>query len=175
MRAIPETGQSKVEYALLLALVALAVTAVLLLFGPFISQAYLQAASNLPAGQEQAEQAPFLGIMQDFLSRIRAFYDANGHWPRSWGTYRFTDLGLDPADWSGPVEGIFWNPNGDKLGLANRSGDDLQVYVNDLEGNTLHLYDGWNIWCAAGSGQCYYHTVAPGNEVDISTLVVVTE
>lgn len=176
MNTITETGQSKLEYALLLALVALVVVAALLLFAPQISTAYFQAIANLPSGQEQESgQKPFLGIMQDFLDRIRAFYAANGQWPRSWGAYRFTDLGLDPADWSNPVEGIYWNPNGDKLGLANRNGDNLQVYVNDLEGNTLQLYDGWNIWCVAGSGQCYYHTVAPGNEVDISTLVVVEE
>ncbi len=36
----------------------------------------------------------------------------------------------------GAVAGIYWNPNGDKIGLANRAGDDIQVYVVDLNGNT---------------------------------------
>jgi hypothetical protein len=39
---------------------------------------------------------------------------------------------------------------------------------------TLHLYDGWSIWCLATNQVCYYHTVAPGNEVDLDTLTVIT-
>ena len=39
-----------------------------------------------------------------------------------------------------------------------------------MNGNNLHLYDGWAIWCPVTSTSCYYHTVAPGNEVNISTI-----
>ena len=118
------------------------------------------------------EPFPYSAISEMQPVPPQEFYDAQGRWPRSWGDYRFTDIGYDPADWDEAVEGIFWNPNGYRLGLANYAGDNLQIYVNDLEGNTLHLYDGWNIWCLPGGG-CYYHTVAPGNEVDIDTLLVV--
>ena len=109
-------------------------------------------------------------IADDFLERIQAFHDKNARWPRTWGDFRFSDLGLDPAPWAVPVEGVYWNPHGSEIGLANKAGDNLQIYVKDFRGNWLHLYDGWNIWCRAEG--CYFHTVAPGNEVDISTLTV---
>jgi hypothetical protein len=81
---------------------------------------------------------------------------------------------LNPADWSGPVVGFYWTPRGKKIGLGNKSGDNIQVYVNDLKtGKKLHLYDGWNIWYDVVSSRFYYHTIAPPNEVDISTLVIV--
>jgi Flp pilus assembly pilin Flp len=160
-------AQGLVEYALILALVGLAVLAVMLITGTNLSDAYSQAADTLKGEEAVSAQ----GIMDDFLARIQKFYDENGRYPRSWGDYRFTDIGLDPADWADSVEGIFWNPNGDKIGLGNKRGDDVQVYVTDMDGKRRHLYDGWNIWCTGGG--CYYHTVAPGNEVDISTLEIV--
>ncbi len=166
-----ERGQAKVEYALLLALIALLVIAALALLGPQLAAIFEGALNSLPTTPGNG-LTPVEALAQDFLQRIQDFYAQNGRWPRSWGNFRFTDLGLDPKDWKDPVEGLSWNPNGDKIGLANVNGDNLQVYVNDLEGNTLHLYDGWNIWCTT-SGACYYHTVAPGNEVDLGTLVVV--
>lgn len=166
-------GQAGVEYALLLALVGLVVLVVLLLLGPQVSGMYATVATSLPAAE--GEGSSIVGIMQDFRTRIEDFRARTGRWPRSWGDYRFTDLGMDPAEWASPVEGIQWNPNGNKVGLANVPGDNRQVYVNTPGGDTLKLYDGWSVWCEAGSTACYYHTVAPGNEVDISTLVVVEE
>jgi len=163
-----QSGQAKAEYALLIALLGLVVIAVLILLGPRISN-LLNFASNSISGQTASAEKSIQDILSDFQARIQAFFDAHGYWPRSWGDYRFTDLGLNPADWIGPVNGIYWSPNGEKVGLSNKAGDNIQLYVKDLQGNELHLYDGWNIWCVVG-GACYYHTVAPGNEVDISTL-----
>ena len=160
-------AQGLVEYALILALVGLVVLAVMVLTGTNLSDVYTRATNAL--GEEEATSAQ--RIMDDFLARIQKYYDENGRYPRSWGDYRFTDIGLDPADWGDSVEGIFWNPNGERLGLGNKKGDDIQVYVTDLEGKRRHLYDGWSIWCTGGG--CYYHSVAPGNEVDISTLEIV--
>ena len=160
-------AQGLVEYALILALVGLVVLAVMVLTGTNLSDVYTRATNAL--GEEEATSAQ--RIMDDFLARIQKYYDENGRYPRSWGDYRFTDIGLDPADWGDSVEGIFWNPNGERLGLGNKSGDDIQVYVTDLDGKRRHLYDGWSIWCTGGG--CYYHSVAPGNEVDISTLEIV--
>ncbi len=157
-----KTGQSLVEYSLLLALVALVAIGGLTLLGGGVSRAF-----------EQAEGAPsVLDLTADFLGRINAFYQLNNRWPRSWGDERFTNLGLDPADWSQPVAGVVWNPNGPRIGLGNRPGDNLQIYVTDRNNTVRKLYDGWNIWCEAADGKCYYHTVAPENEVDLSTLVV---
>ena len=168
-----ERGQANVEYVLLVLFVAVVVLVVLLFFGPQISNLYQQATGSLPGQSSEPELSPIGIHLQDFLARIQAYYDKYGHWPRSWGEYKFTDLGLDPDDWAGPVDGIYWNPNGEYIGLGNKKGDNLQVYVTDVNGNRIKLYDGWNIWCSGTT--CYYHTVAPGNEVDISTIEVVEE
>ena len=162
-------AQGLVEYALILALVALVVTGAMMLTGGNLAVAYTRAANAFGVAEETNKLAE---IKDDFLARIAQFYAENGHYPRSWGDYRFTDIGLDPVDWTGTVEGVVWNPNGGKIGLGNKLGDDIQVYVTDLDGNRLHLYDGWSIWCVT-DGTCYYHTVAPGNEVDINTLEIV--
>jgi Flp pilus assembly pilin Flp len=171
-----ESGQAFIEYTLLLALLLLGVVAALTASGSALAANWdrMEQAVGMALAPkaDDAQVSRTQDIMDDFLQRMQEFYDAQGRWPRSWGDYRFTDIGYDPADWDEAVEGIFWNPNGYRLGLANYAGDNLQIYVNDLEGNTLHLYDGWNIWCLPGGG-CYYHTVAPGNEVDIDTLLVV--
>ena len=161
-------GQGLVEYALILALVALAVIGAMRVTGTSLSDVYVRVASAF--GIETG--SPIEALLGDFLERIQTFYDENGRYPRSWGDYRFTDIGLDPADWDGTVDGVSWTPSGSRIGLGNEIGDDIQIYVTDLDGNRLHLYDGWNIWCLS-DGVCYYHTVAPGNEVDISTVEVI--
>ncbi|MEA3350199.1 MAG: hypothetical protein U9Q82_06235 [Chloroflexota bacterium] len=165
-----QSGQGLVEYALILVLVALVVLVVLAAMGSGIEDSF----KKLPFFSGD-EDNPILSTKDDFLARIQAFYDENGRWPRSWGDYAYTDIGLDPDDWNEPVEGIYWGPHGDDVGLANRHGDNLEVYVDDLQGDTLHLYNGWNIWCPVSNEHCYYHNIAPGNEVDLSTLVVIEE
>ncbi len=168
-------GQSLVEYSLVVALVALGALAVLLLVGGGTGRAYERASEALGGGNTEDQPSAAESLTGDFLERIRAYYAANGYWPRSWGAYRFSDLGLNPNDWNGPVEGIFWNPNGNKLGLANRPGDNLQIYVTGKDQQVRKLYDGWNIWCVASDGRCYYHTVDPENEIDLDSLIVVQE
>ena len=112
-------------------------------------------------------------IIADFQSRILAYYKKNGRWPRTFSPYNFTDIGLNPDDWSKPVNGLYFSPHGSEVGIANHAGDNIQVYVDDLNGKTLKVYDGWGIWCPIDKPTCYYHTVAPGNEVDINTIKTV--
>lgn len=165
------SGQSTVELALLLALVALVAIAVLSALGPAIADALGQVLET-PTPVDQ--RTPVELILADFRQRMLDYYSSRDRWPRSWGDYRFTDIGLDPADWSEPVEGVVWNPNGSRIGLANVAGDAIQLYVTDLNGNRLQVYDGWSIWCPVLEEVCYYHTIAPGNEVDLRSLEVVT-
>ena len=164
-----EAGRSLIEYSLILGVVLIMFVGMASI-GPVFTGRVNTLTDQLTGAKAAPKLSPVETITADFLKRIQAFYDKNGHWPRTWGDFRFTDLGLNPADWTQPVEGILWNPHGNEIGLADQAGDNLQVYVKDLKGNLLHLYDGWNIWCRAG--HCYYHTVAPENEVDLSTLIV---
>jgi Flp pilus assembly pilin Flp len=166
------SGQANVEYALLLILLALAIIAALVFFGAKISSLYTSASSKLPAETQVPNTLSTNKILADFKERILAYYQKNGHWPRTFSPYNFTDIGLNPDDWSKPVNGLYFSPHGNEVGIANRKDDKYQLYVNDLNGKTLKVYDGWGIWCPVNTTKCYYHTVSPGNEVDINTLVV---
>ncbi len=165
-----ESGQAVIEYSLLLGAILVMFIGLSSLAPLFTGRFNTLAQALKPVAAVSNHETPVEKIANDFLKRIQAFYDKNGRYPRTWGDYRFTDLGLNPQDWKGLVEGISWNPHGNEIGLANKPGDNIQVYVKDLKGNLLHLYDGWNIWCRGG--KYYFHTVAPGNEVDIRTLVL---
>jgi Flp pilus assembly pilin Flp len=162
-------GQSLLEYALLIALLAIIIILVVAIYGNIVTNRFSavnSALSSTPQGRTNQQ------ILADFQSRILAYYTAHGSWPRTFSPYNFTDVGLNPTDWSQPVNGLYWSTHGSEVGISNKAGDNLQVYVKDLNGNTLHLFDGWAIWCPVNAATCYYHTVAPGNEVDISTVYV---
>jgi Flp pilus assembly pilin Flp len=168
-----DIGQGLIEYALILLLIAITVIVALSIMGVSLGEVFTSVQSALAGGG--ADPNDPVVIAGDFIARINNFYDVNGRYPRSWGTYAFTDIGLDPEDWTGPVAGIYWGPNGGRIGLANRPGDDIEIYVKDLNGNRRHLYNGWNIWCVAATNVCYYHTVTPGNEVDLRTIEIVRQ
>lgn len=170
MKIHTEHGQSKIEYALLISFVSLAAIVALTFLGPQIKSLF-NAASNIDPAAQQAEDTPTTDeIIADFQSRMLAYYQKYGRWPRTWSPYNFTDIGLNPDDWDEPINGLYFSPHGGEVGIANRKDDNLQVYVDDLNGNTKVLYDGWSIWCPVGKPVCYYHTVAPGNEVDPGTI-----
>ena len=100
-----QAGQGTVEYALILVLVAIVVIASLSLMGPTISEGFQSVLNGLRL-ENAPQENKTITIVNDFLSRINDFYAENGRWPRSWGSYAFTDLGLDPQDWDEPIEGI---------------------------------------------------------------------
>jgi hypothetical protein len=56
------------------------------------------------------------------------------------------------------------------MGIANKIGDSIEVYAKDLNGNTVHLGNGWSIWRPVNNAYCYFHTVASGNEVDPASI-----
>ncbi len=162
-----QPAQGLVEFALLIALIAIVALVSLALLGPSISGTFQSVLGSLSGAEKPVT---YLTIKDDFLNRINAFYQENGSWPRSWGSYAFTDIGLDPDEWSVPVEGIHWGPHGKDVALGTNPEDEYVIYIDNLKGQTLRLYDGWRIWCVASDGKCYYHVVSPENEVDITTL-----
>ena len=104
---------------------------------------------------------------------MQQYYNEHGRWPRSWSDYRFADLGLDPKVWDKPIDGLAYNPSGNRFGIANAIGDNYQVYVTDSHGNERHLYDGYNVWYNFADHTWYYHNIQDNILVDINTLRVV--
>jgi Flp pilus assembly pilin Flp len=153
-----QAGQGIVEFGLIMVLVALLIILPLALLGSALSNSYKKVV-DLFQGQSTQQ------IMGDMKARMLSFYIAHGRWPRTFSPYNFTDIGLNPSDWSQPINGLYFSPHGSEVGISNKSGDSIEVYAKDLNGLTLHLINGWSIWCPVNNTYCYYHTIAPGNEV----------
>lgn len=175
-RPTGERGQALLEYSLLLGLLLLGAVAAMAATGATLSDKFDQmhkAVATIVEAQPEPVMTNLQREVNKLLERIQRFYNERGRWPRSWGDYAFTDIGLTPADYASPIDGVYIGPSGDKVSIGLKPGDKrVKVYVTDLNGNVRQLYSGWKIWCLPDGG-CYYHTVAPGNEVDLSTLVVV--
>ena len=60
--------------------------------------------NSSPAPTEPSTQLTSLGsdfeeITSAMILLVQNFYDENGRYPRSWGDYVYTDIGLDPSEW----------------------------------------------------------------------------
>ena len=114
----------------------------------------------------------FKEITHGMIDLIEKYYRENGKYPRSWGDYRFTDIGLDPNEWTQGHNGIIYSPVGNRVAIKPDEG--YTFYVTDLKGKERELswtYK-WNIVYSVETNQWYYHTIAKGKAIDISTLEV---
>jgi hypothetical protein len=107
------------------------------------------------------------------ISRITDFYNQNGRYPRSWGDYRFTDIGLNPSDFTQPIDGLYYSPAGPGVNIRPAEGTTLTMQSLDGKSLTLTPNLNWNLVYDVGQMQWYYHTKDPGNAVDIKTLKIV--
>ncbi|MBW2038436.1 MAG: prepilin-type N-terminal cleavage/methylation domain-containing protein [Deltaproteobacteria bacterium] len=115
----------------------------------------------------------FKEISTGMIDLIEGFYKKRGRYPRSWGDYRFTDIGLDPDEWSKGYNGIIYSPVGNRMQIKPEEG--CTFYVTDLKGKERRLpwsYK-WNLVYSVENKQWYYHSTKKGNEIDISTLRVI--
>ncbi len=122
-----------------------------------------------------SQDSTFSNITTDLISRIKDFYAKNGRYARTWGDYRFTDLGLNPGDYTQPIEGLYYRPSGSTVLVTPAQG--TQLIMKSLDGRTLSLTSNlnWNLIYDVLGGQWYYHTIDPGNAVDIDTLRIIQQ
>jgi len=174
-----QAGQGLVEYALIISLIALTVIVIVSRIGSSVSSAMGQFSATVsetenPTSPTQEDPiSPSQLAISDISARLSSFFNTNGYWPRTWSPYNFTDIGLNSNDYAQPIDGLYISPQGSMVKIANKTGDNIEVYAQDLNGDTVHLYNGWSIWCPVNDANCYYHTVAPGNEVVPSSIYAV--
>jgi prepilin-type N-terminal cleavage/methylation domain-containing protein len=115
----------------------------------------------------------FLEISGAFISLMQKYYDRYNRYPRSWGDYIFTDIGLNPADWKKGIEGVIYKPNGQLFNVAPDTG--YAFVMKDTKGNERVLTPNlkWNLVYSMDQKKWFYHTVAVKNEIDISTLKII--
>ena len=117
----------------------------------------------------------FEEITGEMIELIERFYQENGRYPRSWGDYVLTDIGLDPEEWEQAYNGVIYSPAGSRVKIEPAEG--YRMTVTDLNGDQRVLTPSlnWNLWYDMKSEKWYYKEIKPGNEVDIDTLVVEKE
>lgn len=121
--------------------------------------------SSTPLGSTFSE------ITGNMIELTQSFYDANGKWPRSFGDYRYTDLGLVPADWSGVVyDGLIYGTGGSRVSIKPGAGWTITVMGLDGVNRVLKASTGWNLWYDMTTSQWYYHDMTPSQSIDISTM-----
>ena len=115
----------------------------------------------------------FSDITTDMISRITDFYNQNGRYPRSFDEYVFTDIGLNPADWEQPINGLYYSPG--KASVRVRPADGYALTMQSLDGKSLTLTPKlkWDLVYDVAKSQWYYHNTDTGNAVDIGTLKTV--
>jgi len=112
-------------------------------------------------------------ITGGMIQRIQQFYADNGYYPRGWGDYRYTDIGLDPEEWEDRWhDHVRYGPGGTRVSARPEAGWAMEVSGLDGRKRVLTNDLNWNVWYDAPSGQWYYHRIEPGNEISIDTLVM---
>ncbi len=168
-------GQAAAEYALILGGVA-----VLLIVAFVALRTNLAATLNLAASPTTVEASSpttplgstFSEISNAMIDRILDYYRKHNRWPRSWGDFAFTDLGLDPKYWQNGFNGIIYKPVGNRLAITPDKG--YTFIVQDINGNqiTLPSSRNWSLLYNMQTGTWHYHNLN-GPQLNISTLQVV--
>lgn len=114
----------------------------------------------------------FKDIHNGFIDLVTSYYDEKNHYPRSWGNFKYTDLGLKKEDFENPVEHIHYTPKGDRLALSPE--EDYEFVMTLLTGETEKIKhrNNWDIVYEYSSGKWFYKNIAEENEFDINSLVV---
>jgi prepilin-type N-terminal cleavage/methylation domain-containing protein len=131
--------------------------------------AHGQLASSTPA---TPLGSTFQEITSGLMSLIEAFHQKKGSYPRSWGDYLWTDIGLNPDDWKDPVGGLQYKPVGDRIQVAPVEGHVIDIQLADGSTHTLTSRLNWSLIYDLKTGLWYYHTTDPENVADIDSMVV---
>lgn len=110
-------------------------------------------------------------IVPNFID-IMELHLENGGNLTTWGDSRYTNLGLDPNDWSGYILHVHYRPHGKGLILEVENG--YQFVFNKINGDqfTISSAFNWNLIYNMEDGKWYYNSIDPAKEFDIDTLIV---
>jgi type IV pilus assembly protein PilA len=127
---------------------------------------------TVPGGPADPLTASFTSTTNNLIALELAYFAKHGSWPRSWAPYNYTDLGLDPAAYASPINGLTYSAGGSFVNARPAPG--YVMTVTDVSGKVRVMTSNlmWNITYDATSGSWYYHTTNPSDQIDISTLKV---
>jgi prepilin-type N-terminal cleavage/methylation domain-containing protein len=114
----------------------------------------------------------FTEISTNMIALMQKKYSETGSYGRSWGDYKYTDLGLDSEDWREPVSHITYKPSGKDLLITPEEGFTFIVYDYDNNTKIIPSSYNWNIVYNDNTKNWYYHSINADNLIDIATLKV---
>ncbi len=112
----------------------------------------------------------FKEISSYIIKLMEDYYNQYGKFPRSWGGYNFTDIGLNPADWESPIGHIIYTTVGDRLQIRPEQGYGFEAVK--VDGSTVRMsYKlNYNFMYYIANKTWYYHKKDPANIIDINTF-----
>ncbi len=111
-------------------------------------------------------------ITPKIIDDIQDYYNEMGRYGRTWGDYRYTDIGLDPNDWNEPILHVYYTPSGSSLFLKPESGYQFLVLNEENDLFVLKSSHNWNLIYSDIDGFWYFHEIDEAKRVDISTLTI---
>ena len=165
-------AQSVTEYALIISLIAIVAVVALSQLGQTSLGALAKASLSAPFGTTTSLGKTPAEITGNMIELVLAYHQEHGRWPRSWGDYAFTDLGLDPSEWKASYQGIVYKPAGNRLMITPEKGYYLEVRGMDGQTHILTSSYNWNLVYRMETGTWHYHSVG-GPVIDIQTLKVI--
>lgn len=170
---VHESGQGQTEYALILAgLVIVAAIALGLMGKQIISLFDLMGQTPKAASAGSPLGSNFTDISDNMINLIMDFYRRHNRWPRSWGDYAYSDLGLNPADWTKPHDGIIYKPGGSRLAIGPAEGYTFEVTGTDGKIMRMPSSYHWNLVYNMNTGT-WHHKSVDGPAIQIKTLKVI--
>lgn len=111
-------------------------------------------------------------IVPNIISDIQDRFADKGSYGRSWGEYRYTDVGLEPDDWDDAILHVFYTPSGSKLLLQPEAGYKFTLSNEDGDVFVIKASYNWNLIYDDTDGFWYFKSVSAANKVLFSTLVI---
>jgi prepilin-type N-terminal cleavage/methylation domain-containing protein len=112
----------------------------------------------------------FTEISTNMIALMTKYYAAHGHWPSKKTSY--ADLGLVAADWTKPIEHLYFSTSGSSISI--RPEKDYVITVKRPNGKTVTLTskDDHSLLYSATDKAWYYDEIDHDKVITISSMVV---
>lgn len=143
---------------------------------------YPRVICSLHGEDEVRESVPLTSLGSTFeeiaggmIDLTKKYYSKYGSYPRSWGDYRYTDIGLDPDEWDTSYEGIIYKPTGNRIAIEPDEG--FTFFVTDARGKEQKITPKNNksLLYSMEDDKWYSKKIHKNTKIDIATLKVVGE
>ncbi len=112
-------------------------------------------------------------ISAGFINLINDYFSRYGRYPRSGWRRALLDLGLEINEWRDGINGIIYRPRGSTLRIQPDQGYMFHI-KRVVGGQTITVQSNQRLIYSAPNDTWYFRNTNPANQVDISTLIVVS-